>query len=368
MPPIGDGWFEAEEPIGVGMVTELQRIRRRTRVRPIPVLLLAIVVTALVTYKFASKPKLYEASVVLAMQEGSLASPKNRHIPFDQLRAYVVEVLMPDKPILAMIERHDLFPLRKKLGPQFALNELRDALEVQIWKNSFVHYAEEDSEALKSARIGIEVTSEDPDVAYTIARELATIAIAQHDARRKLVAEALSGNVALTRDSIAQRLDELAAQRLAKQTEMIAAQRDGKPGLAGALLIDIAAIAHEEKRVMTELDQVAASPDALADQITAAGLDTTLSIVDERRPLVAESSGLVLAMIIVVIGVGALIGSALFVGAFDARVHEVDDVTRLGLPILGHVPGFPGDHIGSLASRGVKGTRVPSFLRWRFLR
>jgi len=77
-------------------------------------------------------------------------------------------------------------------------------------------------------------------------------------------------------------------------------------------------------------------------------------------------------MIIVVIGVGALIGSALFVGAFDARVHEVDDVTRLGLPVLGHVPGFKGDHIGSLASRGVdltsRGTRVPSFLRWRFLR
>jgi len=365
--PLGDGWYEAEEPMGVGMVAELQRIRRRTRVRPIPVLLLAALVTAAVTYKFASKPKRYEASVVLALQEGSFAG-KNQHIPFDQLRAYVVEVLLPDKQLLEIVERHDLFPLRKKLGPQFALAELRDEVVVQIWKNSFIHYADEDSAALKSARIGIEVGDFDPDTAFDIAHELATIAIAQNAERRKHVAEALSGDVAATRETIAQRLDELVAERTDKQAQLRAAQRVGKPGLAGALMIDIAAIAGEEKRVMVELDQVAKSPDAIADQITDAGLDMTLAIVDERRPLVQEQSGLVLIMIIVVIGIGSLIGSALLLGAFDGRVHEVDDVTRLGLPVLGHVPGFPGDHVGSLASRGTTRARVPSFLRWRFLR
>jgi hypothetical protein len=361
MGPLGDGWFEAEEPLGVGMVLELQRIRRRARARPVKVLLLAALVTAAVTYKFATKPKQYEASVVLALQEGSFTETKNHHIPFDQLRAYVVEVLLPDKQLLAMIKRRNLFPLRRTMGDAFALGELRDAVEVQIWKNSFIHFDDEDAAALKSARIGIEVTSEDPDVAYDIAHDLATIAMAQHAERRKRVAEALSGDVAQKRESIEMRLDELVEERTAKQTDLIAAQRAGKPGLAGALMVDLAAIAHEEKRVSS-------SPEALADQISEAGLDTMLSIVDERRPLTQETSGLVLVIIVVVIGLGALVGSALLLGSFDPRIHEVDDVTRLGLPVLGHVPGFPGDHVGSLAARGATRARVPSFLRWRFLR
>ena len=53
------------------------------------------------------------------------------------------------------------------------------------------------------------------------------------------------------------------------------------------------------------------------------------------------------------------------IGAFDSRVHDVEDVARLDLPVLGHVPGFPGDNVGSLEARGALRARVPSFLRWR---
>ena len=73
-------------------------------------------------------------------------------------------------------------------------------------------------------------------------------------------------------------------------------------------------------------------------------------------------------MVVVVVGTGALIGSAVFLGAFDTSVHDTDDVARLGLPVLGHVPGFPGDHVGSLGARGALRARVPSFMRWRFLK
>jgi capsular polysaccharide biosynthesis protein len=65
-------------------------------------------------------------------------------------------------------------------------------------------------------------------------------------------------------------------------------------------------------------------------------------------------------MIIVVIGAGALFGSATFLGAFDSRIHDTDDVVRLGLPVLGHVPGFTGDSVGSLRTRGAHRRRVGS--------
>ena len=58
-------------------------------------------------------------------------------------------------------------------------------------------------------------------------------------------------------------------------------------------------------------------------------------------------------------------------GAPAVPIGFVDDTpellgtTILGLPVLGHVPGFAGDQVGSLAARGYKRARVPLFLRWR---
>ena len=33
-----------------------------------------------------------------------------------------------------------------------------------------------------------------------------------------------------------------------------------------------------------------------------------------------------------------LLGASLVVGSFDTRIHDIEDVRRLGLPVLGHVP------------------------------
>src|SRR5919197_1159197 len=95
----GDQWYESEQPTRRGMVAELQRIRRRTQIRPIPVILLATLVTVLITRKFATKPVIVEAEVVIALVEGSLAGHQNG-IPVDRLRAYVTQVLLPDKRLL----------------------------------------------------------------------------------------------------------------------------------------------------------------------------------------------------------------------------------------------------------------------------
>jgi hypothetical protein len=50
----------------------------------------------------------------------------------------------------------------------------------------------------------------------------------------------------------------------------------------------------------------------------------------------------------------------LFVGAFDSRIHDREDAERIGVPVLGHLPSFPGDQVGSLRARGVRGRRVAS--------
>jgi capsular polysaccharide biosynthesis protein len=344
-------WFEAEEPIERGMVSELQRIQQRMRIRPLPVLVLALVITAGVAYKFMSKPRMYTSNVVLALNEGVLAGDRDNSIPFDQLKEYVAHVLLPDQDVLEVIERRA--PGRvAKVGAPFAIASFWDRIEILIWKNSFAYFADEDANAQKSARIGIEVTDADPDNALEIARDMAAIAISTHDANRRKLSAELAGQVAQMRQTMNERLEELGAQLASKQQQLEEAQRTGNYRLTGTMLVAVTTINQEIKRAASQLKAIDASPDAFADRVVEAKLDTTISIVDQFKPEKVEQSGMVLAMIIMVIGTGALVGSAMVLGAFDSRVHDIDDVSRLGLPVLGHLPRFGGDHVGSLDARG----------------
>jgi len=357
-------WYESEENPRIGMIAEIQRIRRRARIRPWPVILVAVVITSAVTYKFGLKPRLYTSDVVLALNEGALAKQDDTSIPFDQLKEYVTHVLLPDSEVEKLIERRA--PGRiDRVGAQFALETFLDRVEIMIWKNSFAYFDDADANAQKSARIGIEVSNEDPDAGLEIARDLAAIAIATHEAQRRKLTTALSGEIATMRSEVSEQLEALGATLAKKRNELDEARRVGNNRLASSLIVEVASLAQQQKRLSSKLREIDVSPDALADQVTEAKLDTTITIVDQFKPEKVEQSGLVLAMLIAVIGTGSLLGAALVLGAFDSRVHDTDDVSRLGLPVLGHVPGFAGDQVGSLEARGVTRARVPLLLRWR---
>ena len=363
----GDGWYESEQPPRAGMVAELQRIRRRTQVRPIPVLVVAALVTAGITHKVATKPVVVEAEVVLALTEGALAG-RSTGMPVDQLRGYVTQVLLPDKPLLALVEKYNLFRLRSKLGPEYALENLHDMYSVQIWKNSFAYYDDDDANAARSARIGISVRDSDPDRALDIAHALANIVIDTAAGLRQARADAVSNQVAMLRAATSDELNRLSFDLASKKAAIEEARNRGQNELASILGIDALALKQDQRRTEERLARIAASSDALAGDITAAGLDLSITVVDESRPERPAHSGMVLAMVIAVVGTGSLLGAAMVLGAFDSRIHEPDDAIRLGLPVLGHVPGFAGDNVGSMRSRSAAPTRVPSFQRWRFHR
>jgi capsular polysaccharide biosynthesis protein len=360
----GDQWYESEQPTRSGLVAELQRIRRRAQIRPIPVLLLAALVTVGIVRKIATRPVILEAEVVLALAEGSMASQRSG-LPVDQLRAYVTQVLMPDKRLLQLVEKYNLFPLRKKAGPEYALEQMHDQFSVNIWKNSFAFY-DEDEAGAKSARIGITVRDTNPDRALDLAHDLAGVIMETAAALRQQRSDALTGQVAMLRSATDDELDKLTFDISHKQAAIAQARSRGQTDLAAILRIDLAALQQIQRRREERLTRIAASSEALAGEITAAGLDMSLSVVDESRPERPTHNELTLAMIAAVIGTFSLISSALILGAFDSRVHEADDVARLGLPVLGHVPGFAGDNVGSMRTRSAATARVPSFQRWRF--
>lgn len=363
---MGDEWYESEQPTRRGMAAELQRILRRTKVRPIPVILLAALVTGYITRKMATKPVILEAEVVMALSEGALAG-RTSAMPVDQLRGYVTQVLLPDKRLLELIEKYNLYPLRKKAGPEYALDGFRGQFSVQIWKNSFVNYDEDDN-ARRSARIGLTVRDIDPDRAYDIAHDLTSIVMETASNLRQARADAMSKQIERMRDATNDEIDRLVADIASKRAAIDDARRKGQDDLARILRVDLTALESQQRDRESRLARIVASPEALASDIAAAGLDMSLTVVDESRPERPTHSGLVLVMIAAVIGTGALVGSALVLGAFDSRIHEADDVVRLGLPVLGHVPGFAGDNVGSMRTRSAAFARVPSFQRWRFHR
>jgi capsular polysaccharide biosynthesis protein len=269
---------------------------------------------------------------------------------------------MPKARLAEIIERRNLYPLRKKLGMDFAIEELRGQMEIQIWKNTFLY---DDDYGGRSARIGITIGDTDPDRALDLARDVAQVVVDTQNEKRQAKADHLAAEVANIRDQLQGRSGELAREIAEKEVALDAARRAHKDGIAQALDLEIDQLTKEAKVVDHDLQTVAGSREQIADRIAASGLDVTMSVVDENRPERPAPHTFEMILIGVVVGLGALLGSALVVGAFDSRVHDTDDVERLGLPILGHVPGFAGDKVGSLAARGALRRRVPSFLRWR---
>jgi capsular polysaccharide biosynthesis protein len=354
-------WFETEESTRLGMIVEVQRIQRRLRARPWPVIVFAALITAVVTYKIATLPQHVESEVVLALSEGTMAR-SDTALPVDELRQYVQNVLLPDSKLAVLVEKRNLFPARKLQGMQFAIDSLRENFEIEIWKNQFANGIED---VERSARIGITVSDSDPDRAYSIARDLGSVVIETAQDQRMQMSTILANNVAEIRASAEDRLSNLARETSEKQAAIDRATADGKLALVQALRLELAQMAAERSSASRTITEIANSRDALADRITAAGLDLTVTVVDEHRGQLAQNHNFIVVMVGFVIALASFLGMAVIFGAFDPRVHDADDVQRLGLHVLGHLPGFPGDQVGSLRARGASRARVPSFMRWR---
>jgi capsular polysaccharide biosynthesis protein len=300
------------------------------------------------------------------MREGSLLDQdKTTGLPLGELKELVKTVLLPDNRLAEVVERHNLVPLRKRLGMQYAINELRGNIEIEVWRNSFVYYDPENPNREASARIGLTVGDNDPDRASEIAHDLADIVIDEVRAHRLELTKKVSADIAAYRESLDSQMASLERERSERMVMQAQAKKDGKDSLAQALGLRLYEIDGQQKRIEKTISEINKSQEGLAAQISEAGLDLITEVVGEKRPMRPDSKGLIIAMIAVVVGVGSLVGCALVLGAFDSRVHDIDDVARLGLPVLGHVPDFPGSAIGSLEARGVQRTRTPLFRRWR---
>jgi len=359
-PPDDDAWHESEQPIRYAIVAELKRIKRRSRARLGVILAITTVLTAGVVYKRTHRVKIHEAEVVVAVTEGALG---DGHVPMpvNELREYVGSVLLSNQVLQKVIEEEDLFPLRHKLGMEYAINELRDLFSIGIHRNYFL--SEYSIDAPRSARISVEFSHPDPAFASRMAHRLATLIVEGEQAHRRMIADEMARQAALGLADAREHAAAIEQEVVDKTAAVTRAQDRGERREAGALKVEVAEAEAKLREADKEIAALTrqANVDEMAVAIDRAGLGMRFDIVEAKRPLEQPPAGLYFQIIVGALAFFILLPIvATFVGAFDTRIHDREDAERIGLPVLGHLPGFPGDDVGSLRARGLRGRRVPS--------
>lgn len=357
-------WLKVEPRLGKLWVIDLQRLKRRAKTRIPLVLLLAALMAGGVYRMLSRRGASYDAAVFVAIDESSLSAGRNS-IPGRELTNYVATVLIPDQALIDLANRRNLHRLRKKLGDQYAVDELRMQFELEVIQND---YAERRApQEARTAHLQLTVYDATPEEANLLAGDLAEIVVKTSTARAAQEAKELTADVERTLAVMRENVDALAKELSAAKEEQTRARLSGDPAAIAAASLSVERAEQNWRRADVNLEETSrrATVEASAETLQAAGLGVNARIVDRRNAgaLIDKRTGVALATVFVFFG--AMVAVALLVGAFDSRLHEPEDVSRLGLPVLGQIPDFPGQSIGSLRHRGVRRHRVPSFLRWR---
>src|SRR5262245_41029227 len=274
-------WYESELPVGRIVRQDLQRLKYRAYARWPLIVVTALAIAGLGTWLVVKKPTQHRARIVLAMLEGDL-SRREAPLPMAHLRDYVSSVLMPNSELEKVIEARDLFPLRKHHGMQFALGELWDMVEIQTFRNYFLYDYE--SGVPRSARIELTVHHSDPELAWAVCRDLATIIITTAAANQQLASEAISDEADRALIAARAHVAELTAIAGKLNAEAAIARERGQNGRAGALAVEAIAAdqqAAKARQGLTELAR-AASDEQIAADVSAAGLGLDVVIAEER--------------------------------------------------------------------------------------
>lgn len=345
-------WYESEGARH-SMKRELQRLKRRARSHPIQLLVLAVLLTAAALWYKERRQPPYRAYVILRVTEGAIVDEKDPLAGRD-LEEYLSSVALSNEQLLALIEEHDLYRLARARGEIFAIGKLRGAMQIRTVNNYFAEARQYDATA-RSARISVRYQHEDPQVAYAVARDLSRALVENEQRRREAAAEKLAVIAKATHDRAQAQALALKSQVTRNQLELDEARR-GKAGPE-----EIAALEVEQDRLEAllkralEMLSITEGKKRSVDLLLAADaadLGLRFRVVDLRPPaLRPETTPVQLAMWGLALFVLLLPLSAIAVGAFDTRLHHLEDIERLGLSAVGHVPPFPGHRVGALKSR-----------------
>jgi hypothetical protein len=353
---IAQDWERSER--GVAFVfDEARRLLRRARPKMRWVLVLSLLCATAYPIRRIKAKRTYDAQMVLRLVEADKELTKEVR-PHAELFAYIWGVFLSGPNLKKVIERHHIYADKWERDPQLAVEAMRNDLDVVVWRNYFVEAYSDDDEA-RSARVSITWHFRDPEVTLAVVRALGEVIVeSQTESRREVFALAQQ-DVDEAADGELDRLVEL-RQRLA---ETNAAAARATPARQAALLVQLSELKFEVHAMEKHVEELASTRTRL--ELTAAwerqrsGIQ--FEIVEPGVVVPQPLPGPIATgfTTVAILGLGILLGG-LLVGAFESKLRQPEDVRRLGVPVLGAMPVFPGDTVGALTER-VKGK---DRLRW----
>jgi len=307
---------------------------RRAARRPALTLAWALLAAAILFAWQLRRPPVFAVRAELLMRENTLSSDRQTFSRTD-LRSFVEEVAFTSSHLEEVMARYRLFRTAANLSPVLALTEMRKSIEVEILQDYFAEYRLERS-APRSVRIAITFRGDEPEQAALVARDLgmlvtrAELGRQSERARRDAsMAHAAAAQVREEEQRTEAQLAALHAAWLVHPAATTLADRV-RAGFLRATLAQLERQRSEAERQETALELAAAAEEKQAGtRVHLAALQAEGGVVrnDEqwlrRKAAMSGAAGLVLAL--------------LFVGAFNPRLYDADDIGRAGSVGLGTV-------------------------------
>lgn len=334
-------WVDREPGLPAAL-HELARVLRRAGRRWLITLLIATGVTGLVVAKLSRKRPVYKARAILSITEGVFADSRYS-MGRGALQGYLANAVLSKKILYQIITELDLYPDMQRMGESEAVAELRADLEVAVFRNFFLLSGTEDR---RSVRVAITYTSVDSALAVTVVQRLADTVIDHERDRQNRATDFMEEQAlgALEEAGVEIRRRE---QRLAEIAFRLPTSEDHEKSLLQVesfrVKMEIQAfdiVLAQTRGSLTAAKAFRSSPLAVELAQLRAPVQVSPS-ARKRRLVMAGVFGFVVVLPMV----------AIFIGAFDPRIRNTEDVERIGLPVIGHVPSFHGDRSGALLDR-----------------
>lgn len=351
-----DDWVADEPRVSQVLVAELQRFKNRMKVHPIPVLLLALLMSAGAVFMFARKPGMYTARVILRISEGGLSEYRGSVLPRSELKDYIYGFALSDKTLREeIIDKHKLFQREMKLfGADGAIGELRDGLSIDVFHN-FFHYNKNHESTPRSMRLAIVYMHEDADFAYKLAVLLADLVVKVESGKRLQEVRFAAANAKEVLAAVEQAQAERRQQIAALMTKIGDAELAGDGVAAAMARVEIASLAQAERREAQNLENMQREVEQIENsrRLEESNMGMVFELAGRVRPVNRPPPGpFVLGLVGLVCFFIFVPVCAIGLGTLDSRIHELEDVRRLSMPALGHIPPFEGDRTSSLRKRG----------------
>jgi hypothetical protein len=343
-----DPWLAAEPGFFEARV-EVRRMLRRARRRKLWVLGVAVVVALLAVGKRSRRLPLVQATVTFRVTEGEqMAKDAAPPPPAKDLKEYIWGVAFSGTRLLAVMEQHGLEADMRERDPLFAVESFRENIELYVWRNYFL--VDQGQHGERSARLAVTYNGSEVDETQAVAASLAQLVIEEEDRRRALQVEAAVRSAKIGVEHARADLDRR-SEVIARLTEERKTATPERRAVIDVEVLDL------RKSLRPAMDRLLGAQKELTDlelqlQFETLGAGLRFEKVDEEVEIVARTpTARGLAIFGVLVFVVVLPLAALLVGALDPRIYDVDDVRRLGVHPVGHVPPFRGDEVGSLHER-----------------